>query len=163
MNRISRAGPTARPAAVMWRGGVLPAAVVGALVTAGSAVAGGRAAGSALIGTVITLAAMSAGPWLMSISQHWSPPAVMASAIGGYAITVLLLAVAFVLLAPISWLSGSHVGIAMAAVVVAWMAGQTRAAARLRILAYGSGTQGDEGGDRGGQTGSPASPSEPSH
>jgi ATP synthase protein I len=147
----------------MWRGGVVPAVVVGALVAAGSAAAGGRAAGSAAIGAVITVAAMSTGPGLMSISQHWSPPAVMASALGGYAITVLVLAVAFVLLAPISWLSGEHVGAAMVAVVIAWMAGQTRAASKLRILAYGSGTQGDERAGTSGQTGSPASPSEPSH
>jgi hypothetical protein len=147
----------------MWRGGVLPAGAVGGVVVAGSAIAGGRAAGSALIGVVITLVAMSAGPVLMSISQHWSPPAVMASAVGGYAMTVLILAVAFVLLAPITWLSGTHVGGAMVAVVIAWMAGQTRAAARLRILAYSSGTQGDDESVESGQTGFPASPSEPSH
>jgi hypothetical protein len=106
---------------------------------------------------------MSAGPGLMLISQHWSPPAVMASALGGYAVTVFVLALAFVLLAPIRWLSGEHVGVAMVAVVIAWMAGQIRASARLRILAYGSGTQGDGKPGDGGRNGSPASPSEPSH
>ena len=163
MRGRSGAGPARGPAAAMWRGGAIPAALVGLLVVALSALAGGRAAGSALIGVVITVIAMGAGPILMSISRHWSPPAVMASALAGYMMTVLVLAVAFVLLAPVTWLSGEHVGIAMVAVVVAWLAGQMRASSRLRILAYGSGTQGDEQPGGAGRNGSPASPSEPSH
>ena len=163
MKRGPGAGPTRGPAAVLWRGAILPALVVGVVVVAICATSGSRAAASALIGLAITVAAMSASSALMSLSKSWSPPAVMASALAGYAITVLVLAVAFVLLEPVRWLSGQRVGITMVTVVVAWLAGQVRAFARLRILAFDGGTQGDEHHGDAGRSGSPASPSEPSH
>jgi len=161
LNEHLGGGQTRSPAATLWRGGALPGGVLGVLVAAASLLGGGRAAASALLGAVITLIALSVGPVLMLIAQHWSPPAVMVSALAGYSLAVLLLGLAFVVLEPVVWVSGEHVAFAMVAAVTGWLIGEIRAAGRLRILIYGSATSAGQETDVAAQSGFPASPSEP--
>jgi hypothetical protein len=159
----AESGETRRPAAVLLRGGAVPAGLAGALVAGYSALVSPSAAGSALIGAVLAGAALSVGPLLLAATRQLSPPAVMAVAVGGYAITIGVLATAYLMLAGVSWLSGDHVGYAIAAVTAAWLAGQIRAVRRLRVLAFGSGSQGDARAFDAGQNGSPASPRDAPH
>jgi hypothetical protein len=142
---------------------VIPATVCGALAVAVCAVWGGAASASALLGAVLVIGALSTGPALMHLTRTASPPAVMASALAGYAITVLILAIVYALTASWSWLSGEHAGATVVVVTTAWLGGQLRAVRRLRILAFGGGTEGDGKPGAAAQSGSPASPLDPLH
>ena len=155
---MNASGPTARPAIFLWRSAAVPAAVVGVLVAAGSAVWGTSALLSALFGAVLVLAAMSLGPILMIRVETWSPPAVMAAGVAGYGAAVLLLGLAFALTEPLTWLSGTHVGVAAVLVSLGWTAGHCRGLGRVRMLAYGNGTEGDDHPGAPVENGSPASP-----
>jgi hypothetical protein len=155
--------PTARPALVLLRAGGVPGVIVGLGVIALGATHSPRASGSAAIGAALALVALSVGPALMAIARTWSPPAVMAIALGGYGVTVLILAVAYVLLTGMDWLAGEWVGAAITAVAVAWPAGLTRGVAKLRVLAYGSPSDRDARGADVNQSGFPESPHEARH
>jgi hypothetical protein len=157
---MNGSGPTARPAIFLWRAAAVPAAVVGAVVAAGSAFWGTSALLSALFGAVLVLAAMSLGPVLMIWVEKWSPPAVMAAGVMGYGGAVLVLGLAFALTEPLTWLSGTHVGVAAVLVCLGWTAGHWRGLGRVRMFAYGNGTEGDDAPGAPVESGSPASPFE---
>lgn len=61
----------------------------------------------------------------------------MALALAGYSGAVLLLGLAFALLAPASWLSSGALAAALVVVTIVWVAGQAWAVTRLRVLAFG--------------------------
>jgi hypothetical protein len=61
---------------------------------------------------------------------------VTAAAVGGYAAVVVVLGLAFVVLAPASWLSAEHLAVALVVVTLADVAGQARAVIRMRVLVY---------------------------
>jgi hypothetical protein len=83
-----------------------------------------------------------------------SPPAVMAAALGGYAVLVLALGLVWVVLDGATWLSFGYLGVALVACCSAWLAGEVLAVSRLRLLAFGDGgPSGSAGGDGAGQPG----------
>jgi len=63
---------------------------------------------------------------------------VTAVAVIGYVGVVLVLGVAFLALAPITWLSADHLAAALVTVTVVGLAGQIRAVTRLRLLVFGA-------------------------
>jgi hypothetical protein len=124
--------------AALLRGGTVPALAAGVVGTAVSAVWGAHAAAAFAIGALLAVAALAAGPLLLRASRDASPPAVTTVAVLGYAGVVVLLGVAFLALAPITWLSADHLAAALVAVTVAGLGGQIRAVTRLRVLAFGN-------------------------
>ena len=155
--------PTARPAKALLRAGAVAACLAGGLVSLACLLVSTRAGASALIGSVLAGAALSVGPLLLAASRNLSPPAVMAVALVGYLATVIVLAAVYVPLGSVSWLSGDHVGLGILGAAAGSLAGQMRAVARLRVLAFGNGTQRDARAPGAGQNGSPASPPRPPH
>ena len=156
-------GPVRRPARVLMRAGALPALAGGGLVAAGALVVSGGAAGSALLGTLLALLALSAGPALLAVLRSVPAPAAMPLALIAYSAVVVLLGLLYVLLGDQSWLSGRFAGAGLAVATTAWLAGQIRAVPRLRILAYGAGTVSDDDADEPAAGGSPQSPSAGPH
>jgi hypothetical protein len=154
---------TRRPAAVLLRAGGLPAIALGALVAAGSAFVSWHAAVSVLVGTGLAVIALSAGPALLAMMRSMSPPAAMLLAMVAYGFVVVVLAVLYLQLLTVSWLSGGHVAAGIGVATVAWLTGMIRAVGRLRILTFDDGTQGDGGSGGRVEGGSPASPPEASH
>jgi hypothetical protein len=152
--------PLPGPAALLARGGVLPAGAAGLAVAAASAAlasAAPSAAGlSALIGGALATGAMAAGPALLAVTRTRTPPVVMAVALTGFAAVLGLLGMAFVALGELSWLRGDRVGYGIVAAVIASAAGQVRAAACLRIFTFGAVLQENPRPLRPGQDGSPA-------
>ena len=122
--------------AAMLRGGLVPALVVGAASVTLSALQGARPALSAALGSVLAIAALTLGPLLLRRASTLSPPATTALALGGYTLAVTALGLAFLLLAPASWLAGTHLAGALVAVTLAWLAGLVRAVAQLRTPAF---------------------------
>jgi len=137
-------GPTVSPARAMLLGGAAPAAVVAVLTAAVGALGGAGSAASVLVGAVLAMAALGAGPVLLVLVRDWSPPAVMAVALVAWVLAVLALAVAYLLLSPLPWVLGSWVAAGIIGTGLAWVAGQLRATSRLRILAFGTDPQGAE-------------------
>jgi hypothetical protein len=128
---------TADPALALLRGGALPALVTGAVVIATVAFAGARASAGAALGAAVVCVAMSAGPMVMKVGRHWSPPAVMAASLITYGTVVVILGVVYLALGRVAWLSPGHLGVALIACATAWSAGELWAARRLRLLAFG--------------------------
>ena len=152
-----------RPEDAVLRGGGLPAAAVGGLVTAGSVPFGADAVAGAAVGVLLTVGTFALGPAVLRTSSRWSPPAVMVVAVSTYALSVVLLAVAFILLRGASWLSPVAVGVAIFACATAWMVGHIRAAGRLRVLVFGGADEAPDGHDVAGHDGSGPSSGPPSH
>lgn len=155
--------PTRRPALTLFAAGTAVGAAAGGVVVVLGAVESARAAVGAALGVAVALVALSVGPALLAVTRTVSPPAVMAIALTGYAVTVLLLAVVYALLGAASSLSGDHVGYGMAVAAAAALAGQGRAVMRLRALAFGNCTEGDLRRSDVSPSDSPASPSGFSH
>jgi hypothetical protein len=122
----------------LLRGGTVAALGAGVVGSAVSAAWGAHAAVAFAIGALLAVVALAAGPLLLRASRDASPPAVTAVAVLGYAGVVIVLGVAFLALAPITWLSADHLAAALVTVTVAGLAGQIRAVTRLRILAFGT-------------------------
>jgi hypothetical protein len=130
------AGPTLDPGGALLRASTVAGGAAGVLVTAVSVPWGADAVVAAAIGSVLATAALAAGPLLLRATRNASPPAVTAAAAGGYAGVVIVLGVAFAVLAPVSWLSAEHLAVALVVVTVAGLAGQVRAVTRLRVPAF---------------------------
>jgi len=124
------------PGAAFLRGGGLPAAVAAVVVTGAGVPSGGGAVAGAAVGSVLAVLSLAPGPLLLRRSATWSPPAVMAAAVGSFGVIVMLLGLAFAVLGEQSWLSAGHLAVALVVVTSAWLAGQARAAARLRSYAF---------------------------
>lgn len=163
MIALPESAPTARPARALLRAGAAGACLAGGLVSLACLLVSARAGASALVGTLLAGAALSVGPLLLAASRTMSPPAVMAVAMAGYLATVIVLAAVYVPLGSVTWLSGDQVGLGILAAATGSLAGQMRAVARLRVLAFGNGTQRDAQAPDAGQNGSPASPPRPPH
>lgn len=163
MSSARQEGAGRRPEDVVLRGAGVPAAVLGAITTAVAAVWGSPAVVGAAVGAGLTLATMALSPLVMRTSSRWSPPAVMVVAVSVYAMSVVLLGVAFLLLRDATWLSPPAVGAGIFATATGWMAGHVRAAGRLRILAYGSPGPASGSHDVAGHDGSGQSPGPTSH
>lgn len=130
-------GPAAtEPGAAFLRGGALPGVVAAALVTAAGVPSGFAAVAGAGVGSLLAVLSLAPGPLLLRRSATWSPPAVMAAAVGSFGVIVMLLGLAFAVLGEQSWLSAGHLAVALVVVTSAWLAGQVRAAARLRSYAF---------------------------
>jgi hypothetical protein len=132
----SAADHTRDPGGALLRASTAVAGVAGVLVTAVSLVWGAHAALAAAIGSVLAVAALAVGPLLLTATRNASPPAVTAAAAGGYAGVVVVLAIAFAVLAPLSWLSATHLAVALVVVTVAGLAGQVRAVTQLRVPVF---------------------------
>jgi hypothetical protein len=130
-------------ARAMLREGVLGGTVLGLAVAVLGLASAVSFAGSALLGTVLGTAALAVGPVLLAVTRRHSGPAVMAVALGGYGGTVLLLAVVYALLEAAPDLSGTGVGAGLLGATVGSVAGQLRAVARHRALAFGDPGPGD--------------------
>lgn len=155
--------PRRRPEDAVLRGGGLPALAAGAVVTAACVPFGTDAVAGAAVGVLLTVGTFALGPAVLRTSSRWSPPAVMVVAVSTYALSVVLLAVAFILLRGASWLSPPAVGAAIFACATAWMVGHIRAAGRLRVLAFGGSGEASGTDDVAGHGGSGRSPGRPSH
>jgi hypothetical protein len=131
--------PTPDPALAMLRGGAVPSAVVGALIVVVAVVAGRREFYGAVIGLALATVAMAAGPLVMRVVRHRSAPTVMAVAVLSFGTVVTLLGAAFLLFSPMRWFSSAYVAAGLIAVGGAWVFGQARAVARLRVLAFPDG------------------------
>lgn len=132
--------PGSQPPAmrVLLHGALIPIAAVGALATVLGAVRSLPEMVGALIGTALAGLAFSVGPLIMGMAQNWSPPAVMAAAMGGYLIVIGALALSYLALLPWEWISHPALGWTLLACAAASLAGQIRAASRVRVLAFGS-------------------------
>lgn len=119
------------------RGGAYPALAAGGLVVAAGAFWGWRAMVGATIGTLLTVGAFVVGPLVVRTSSRWSPPAVMVSAVLAYGTSVMVLGLAFLLLARAGWLDQTFVGVAIFVSSTAWLFGHIRVSGRLRLLAFG--------------------------
>jgi hypothetical protein len=144
---------------VLLRAGAAPAVIAGGAVAVAALTASGGAAGSALVGTLLALLALSAGPALLSVLRSVPAAAAMPLALIVYGAVVVVLGMLYAVLADQAWLSGRSAGAALAAATVGWLVGEIRAVPRLRILAYGAGTRSDGAADGPGPVGSPESPS----
>lgn len=132
------AGPrTPDPAMALLRGGAVPALVAGAVLAAAVARAGRDAVVGSVLGTVLVCVAMSAGPFLMRTTRRWSPPAVMAVSLLSFGAVVVVLGMVHVALARAAWLSSGHLAASLIVCGAAWTVGESRAAWRLRVLAFG--------------------------
>jgi ATP synthase protein I len=156
-------GPTPDPAAAVWRGGAGPAGLAAVLLMAGCALGGWRGASGSAVGSGLVLLGFSVGPLLMKLLRTASPPAVMAGAVAGYMIIILVLGLALAVLGDVAWLSGWAVGVTLIGCSAAWTLGQLRAVARLRVLAYGNQDPGTAGQGAPTGNGSPASPRKSAH
>lgn len=128
-----------RPALAVFRSGAAVGVAVGAIAVGGSGVVSAEAAAAAAAGTLLAVAALGVGPLLMAVTRRASPPAVMAVALAGYAVTVLALAVVYLAWGAVPSLPGEHVGYGILAAAVGSSAGQVQAVRRLRVLAFGDG------------------------
>jgi ATP synthase protein I len=122
---------------VLLRAGLLPALVVDGVVVLVAIRAGSDAVAGALVGTLLTVAAFGVGPVLLRYARNVEPTLLFALAVAGYLTVVSVLAVAFALLSDVAWLEGEWVGAAILAGAAAWLAGQVRATAKLRVLTFG--------------------------
>lgn len=157
MNEGLEGRVTRRPAAVLMRAGTVPAVAVGALVAAGFAVSSPAAAASVGIGVALAIVALSAGPLLLALMRSVSPPAAMLLALIAYGAVVMLMAVVYLKLLDLPWLSGDAAGAGIGASTVAWLVGLIRAVPRLRIPLFGSDSSGPDGAGRAGHDGSSTS------
>jgi hypothetical protein len=126
--------------AVAWlllRAGLVPALVVDCAVIVAAAVAGGAELAGAAVGTLLTVAAFGVGPVLLRYARNVEPVLMFALAVGSYLTVTGVLAVAYALLSEASWLHGSWIGAAILGGAAAWLAGQVRATAKLRVLTFG--------------------------
>lgn len=131
-------GPrTADPAMALLRGGAVPALVAGAVLAAAVARAGLDAVVGSVLGTVLVCVAMSTGPFLMRTTRRWTPPAVMAVSLLSFGAVVVVLGMVHVALAGAAWLSSGHLATSLIACGAAWTVGESWAAWRLRVLAFG--------------------------
>jgi hypothetical protein len=135
--------------AALLHAGTRAALAAAVLVAAVSAFWGWPAAAAAILGGVLATAALAVGPVLLRAVRNASPLAVTAAATGGYAAVVVVLGLVFVLLAPASWLSATHLAAALVVVTVAGIAGQARAVTRLRVLVFDPGPAERGGGAAG--------------
>lgn len=145
----------------IWRAGAIPAAVVGGLVAVISLTGGLDAVLGALVGTALSIAALSVPVLVVRATATASPPAVMGAALGGYLLCVVLLAIAWIVLEGVDTVSHQHLAVALFAVTAAWMAGQVRGLVRLRVLAFGESADGAEAGRDTPGHGRGAGPTEP--
>jgi hypothetical protein len=148
--------PVGQAGVALLRGGSVPAIVAGAVGTAASAAWGGRAAAAFAVGALLAVVALAAGPLLLHASRDASPPAVTTVAVIGYVGVVLILGVAFLALAPITWLPADHLAAALVTVTVAGLAGQIRAVTRLRVLVFGAPQESQVAADPGATNGDAA-------
>jgi ATP synthase protein I len=134
------------PARESLRGGAVPGVLlVTAVVVLGGVESGVPGVLGGVVGGGLALAAMSVGPLLVSWSSGRGPGVVMGSAVGGYTVTVLVLGVAFVALAGVSWVSSSYVAAALIAGATGCSVGQVRAAYRSRVPIFADRAPGDTG------------------
>jgi ATP synthase protein I len=130
---------TRQAAWVLLRSGAVPAlaadlvVILAALPSATGAVAG------AVVGTLLTVTAFGTGPLLLRFARNVEPFLMFALAVAAYLTVVSLLGVAYALLSDVSWLESAWVGYAILAGSLAWLAGQVRATAKLRMLTFGDG------------------------
>jgi len=163
MNGRPAGSATQRPAAVLMKAGGMPAVTVGVLCAAGFLLSSGRAALSVLVGSLLAIVVLSAGPALLAMMRSISPPAAMLLAMIVYGVVVMVLAVVYLQLLELSWLKGGPVGAGIAAATVAWLVGMIRAVPRLRIPIFGTEETPARGPGDADSDGSPASPSGPAH
>jgi hypothetical protein len=128
-------------AGVLLRGGLVPALAVDAVVILAAIPSASEAIAGAAVGTLLTVTAFAAGPLLLRFARNVDPAMLFALAVTAYFTVVGALGLAYALFSNASWLAGEWVGIAILAGALAWLAGQVRATAKLRILTFG-----DEGG-----------------
>ena len=136
--RTDRA-PGPRPGLPGWamlRTGTSWGAVTGAVPLLLGVRAPGRAVVSTVIGVGTALVVLAAGPVLLSVTGRLAPAVVMAVALAGYAVTVVGLALGYVLLDAVPWVVGERLGYGLLGASVGAMAGQLRALTRARVLVY---------------------------
>jgi len=126
-----------RVAAVLLRAGLVPAVVVDAVVVLVAIPSSSEAIAGAVVGTLLTVTAFAVGPLLLHWARELDPSMLFALAVASYFTVVGALAIAYALLSGVSWLDGAWVGAAILAGAFAWLAGQVRATAKLRVLTYG--------------------------
>jgi ATP synthase protein I len=124
-------------AGTLLRAGLLPAAVVDTVVVLAAIPAESEAVVGAIVGTLLTVMAFATGPLLLRWARNVEPFMLFALAVATYLTVVTALGVAYSLLSDASWLDGGWVGAAILAGALAWLAGQARATAKLRILTFG--------------------------
>jgi ATP synthase protein I len=124
-------------AGTLLRAGLLPAVVVDTLVVLAAIPAESEAVVGALVGTLLTVTAFATGPLLLRWARNVEPFMLFALAVATYLTVVSALGIAYSLLSDASWLHGGWVGAAILAGALAWLAGQARATAKLRILTFG--------------------------
>jgi hypothetical protein len=134
---VISAGPTLDPAGALLRGGGIPALLTCAGVAACCLPAGTSAAGSAAVGGVMAIIALSVGPMLLRLGRNWTSVGLMALAVTGYGAVVFFLGIAFLLVSNASWLSGGYAAIGVVVSTSGWLAGQLYSTQRLRVLSFG--------------------------
>jgi hypothetical protein len=162
----SSSGPTASPALAMLVGGAVPGVAVGLAVAGVGAISGLPEAQSALAGAALAAAALAVGPVALLLVKNWPPPAVMLAAMVAYAGAILGVGVAYAGLTTQPWLRGGYAASGFLATLIAWLLGHVRAVSRLRMLAFGTDSEGDQASHQGANRqdgGSPASPSSSAH
>lgn len=143
------AGAPQRPAWAMVRGGLPPAVIAGLLVAGVVVILDTQAGLAALLGVLIALPTVGVVPLLMWASHTWSPPLVLAAALGTYGAVVTVLWLVSSLLNPHPWGAPGGLAAGFAATCLAWALGVARAMLRLRQHPWDTGAdQGPAAGPR---------------
>ncbi len=137
MPKGSVAGRQSAVVPALLRGVLVPIGAVGALCIAVGATRSGAVAAGALVGTVLAALAFVVGPGVLALARSWAPPAVMALAMTAYLVLIGVLAVLYLLLLDVTWMSQVAAGWTLLLCAAAAVAGQIRATSRLRVPAFG--------------------------
>ncbi len=127
------AGRAGDPFGALLRGSLVPTVLVAALVVAGGALFGARAAWSAVLGAALVIGLFSVSLLVMRRTAHVDPATAMAIVLATYTLKILALGIVLVLLRDAAWLDGRALACNVIACTLVWLATELRAFTRLRI------------------------------
>jgi ATP synthase protein I len=135
---MSLTNPAKDPVTSMLVGGAVPCAVVAVLVLVASAVAaGGRGALGALVGSVLVVAVFSLTLAAMHVTRRVAPELTLGMALLTYTTKAVALGIALIAWRDATWMSTTALGASVLACTLAWLLGQVRSYAALRVPVYG--------------------------
>lgn len=124
-------------------GGLVPLAAVAAVLCVAGAVRGGPPGlVAAAVGSVLAAAALAVGPGLMAWSARTAPHLALVMGLMGYAVTILLLGAALLLLRTSDWLDHGYLAAGLVSGSLAWVLGQGWTVRRLRLPVFGDAAPG---------------------
>lgn len=132
--------PTAEkdPVTAMLVGGVVPCAAVGLVAVAvATATGGAHGAVGALVGVALVAVVFSLTLATMRVTRRVAPELTLGMALLTYTTKAAALGLALVAWRDATWMSTTALGATVLACTVAWLAGQVRSYAAMRVPVYG--------------------------